>query len=782
MLVGLTIKPTATPQPTLVFEAGHEGVRMDAMASLTDGLLLLELETPQENATPEGIARVQAMVRELEVTADLDGLLNAITAQVQATTGFDRVMLYRFHDDFSGDVVAETLRAPGIASFLGLRYPASDIPVQARALYLSSWIRHIPDARYQPAPIIPSHNPRTGAPLDLSFCALRSVSPIHLEYLANMGVASSTSLSLVVGGRLWGLVACHHGEPLYLSARTRVTCELYAQLASLQLQNQLAIDLATARLSNRDMQASLIGKASRSGLMESLIGPAPSLLNLIPAAGVAVIAEGVLDVEGRTPDAHAIPALLHALDKLVTDGVFATDRFEELTGITLGNGIMGVLALAISRAPKDYVVWFLPEQVHEVRWAGDPARPDAAGPDGDRLSPRKSFEAWTQTVRGRSRPWSEVEIEAATVLRVALLELVLQHVDEVSRERMAARAHQNLLMAELDHRVKNSLATIQSMVRFSSRSATDLVSFVTSIESRLQSMAKAHNLLTDSRWQGASLRALVEDELRAHDIPGGCEIAVRGAEFALDPKTALATSMAVHELVTNAIKYGCLGDAGGRLDIAWAQEEEAGNRVLAMTWSETCTRRIEPPTRNGFGRMMLERVFANDVGGALRLDFAPDGLKCRLCIPEARLRLQIGAVEQLRTLAPSRPPVRLDGLRILVVEDAALVAEDLAAGLAAAGAKVLGPYISLPEAIATAGHEAMDLALLDVDVDGEPVWRLAGILRARRVPFILTTGFSNEIERPPEFADALIVNKPYEFGDVCDAIGAVLGRRATAAS
>ena len=134
-----------------------------------------------------------------------------------------------------------------------------------------------------------------------------------------------------------------------------------------------------------------------------------------------------------------------------------------------------------------------------------PGQSIIAGPNGDRLAPRKSFEAWSETVRDRSRPWSDVEIEAATVLRVALLELVLQRVDEVSRERMAARANQNLLMAELDHRVKNSLATIQSMVRFSSRSATDLVSFVTSIESRLQSMAKAHNLLTNSRWQGASL-------------------------------------------------------------------------------------------------------------------------------------------------------------------------------------------------------------------------------------------------------------------------------------
>ena len=180
--------------------------------------------------------------------------------------------------------------------------------------------------------------------------------------------------------------------------------------------------------------------------------------------------------------------------------------------------------------------------------------------------------------------------------------------------------------------------------------------------------------------------------------------------------------------------------------------------------------------------MMLERVFANDVGGDLRLDFAPDGMKCRLCIPEARLRQQIGAVEHVRTLGPSRPLERLDGLRILVVEDAALIAEDLAVWLTAAGATVLGPCTTLPEAIATAAREAMDLALLDVDVHGEPVWRLASMLRTRRVPFVLTTGFSDEIERPPEFADALMVNKPYEFGQLYTAIGAALGRAGAAAS
>lgn len=776
-LDSLTVQPTPLPQPRLLFEAGLTSGGVDISACLSGGLLVLELEPLAQDGGAEGVEVVQGMVRRLEDADSLERLTQAIVDQVQAVTGFDRVMLYRFQNDDSGHVIAEKRRLPSVDSFLDLHYPASDIPAQARKLYLSSWIRYIPQAAYAAAPLTPALNPKTGEPLDLSFCGLRSVSPVHLEYLANMGVAASMSLSLVVGGKLWGLVACHHGEPHFLGTRLRASCELFAQLASLQLQNRLEIDLAQARLKTRDIQTALISKASRLGLPDGLLGPEPTLLTLIPAVGVAVVAEGIVEAEGLTPDVDKMPGLLAALNTLVPEsGVFSTERFTELTGIDLGGGIVGVLALAISREPKDYVLWFLPEQVQQVRWAGDPAKPVVSGPLGDRLTPRKSFESWTQTVQGSSRPWSPVEIEAATLLRVSLLELVLRRVDQLARERNTARAHQDLLMAELDHRVKNSLATIQSMVRFSGRSAEDLVSFVTSIQNRLQSMAKTHNLLTSSRWEGASLRAIFQDELQAHTFVGGCEISVNGPDFDLEPKAALATSMVIHELATNAIKYGCLADSAGRLDIAWDLENKAAGEVLVIKWRETCSHAITPPTRQGFGRTLLERVFAKDVGGAVEIDFQADGFKGRLEIPASRVTAGRRVVKAPRV--QDKSPLqerRLDGLRVLVVEDGALVAEDLAGWLTASGASVLGPYANLDQALTAAReHGRIDLALLDVDVDGQPVWSLATEIQTQGVPFILTTGFSVEVERPPAFAGSWVINKPYEFGDLHAVIDAAI--------
>ena len=763
----LAAGPASLPQPILMFEATLGDAVVDAVAHFSDGLLLVELEPVAGEPGVESIDLVQGMVRRMEAAGDLASLSQAIAEEVQAATGFDRVMLYRFQEDDSGHVVAEARSSQTVESFLDLHYPASDIPVQARQLYVSNWIRSIADVGYRPAPLHPALNPRTGRPLDLSFTGLRSVSPIHLEYLANMGVAASMSLSIVIQGRLWGLIACHHLAPRLVSRRVRAACELFAQLASLQIQNRLEIDLATARLRTRDIHGQLVMKASREGLPTSLMGPEPNLLNLIAAPGVAVVAEGAVETQGLALDPARLAALLEWLGARMSDGVYATDRLREASGLDLGDGVAGLLALAISRDPQDYVLWLLPEQVRDVRWAGDPDKPVLSGPNGDRLTPRKSFESWTQTVRGRSRPWSPVEMEAAGQLRVSLLEFVLRRLDLLARERLENQVRQDLLMAELDHRVKNSLATIQSMVRFSSRSADDLVSFVTSVEKRLQAMAKTHNLLSRSRWEGAALRDLVEDELEAYTAAGDGQVTLRGPNVDLEPKAAMATSMALHELVTNAIKHGCLADPDGKLDVSWAAEQRPAGEWLVLHWRETCARPIAPPTRRGFGRTLLERVFPKDVDGEVSADFAVDGLKCVLELPAKRYTLRRPEPPSQRRgvhMAADGPP-GVQGMRIFVVEDAALVAEDLSESLRGAGAHVLGPYYRLAEARQVVGVP-MDLALLDVDIDGEPVWDLAASLRERGVPLILTTGYAVETQRPPEFVGLPTLTKPFDINQL----------------
>ena len=541
-------KHQVLPRPFFVIEAAFDGRPLEISAHLSGGLVILELETPAPHDGFDAIEAIQAMTARADSAPSLQALFDLVVAEVGATSGFDRVMLYRFREDDSGHVVAEHRRTDTVESFLDLHYPASDIPVQARALYCNNWIRLIPDVSYRPQPLNPPDNPLTGEPLDLSFSALRSVSPVHLEYLSNMGVAASMSLSLVVEGKLWGLIACHHNDPIYLGARIRAALELFAQLVSLQIRNRIDLALSGERIRARDVGAQMVRDMTAAGLGRLHSGR-PNLLDLIPAGGVALVVEGEITVLGQAPTLNEVRALTEWLSATMDDGVFATDHLSQQFPPAAGfqGSAAGLLALSVSRTPRDYVLWFLPELISTVTWAGEPGKPLIAGPLGDRLTPRKSFAAWVEMVQGRSRPWASVEIESATALRMAILDVVLHQLDRRARiEEGLAKDHLDLLMAELDHRVKNTLATIQAVVRFSGRNTVNIAEYAHALERRIGAMAKSHSLLTTGRWKGASLRTLIEDELSSHRPLGDASVQLKGEHFDLDPKAALAVGLVLH--------------------------------------------------------------------------------------------------------------------------------------------------------------------------------------------------------------------------------------------
>ncbi|MFL5286011.1 MAG: histidine kinase, partial [Rhodopila sp.] len=364
-------------------------------------------------------------------------------------------MVYRFLPDDSGMVIAEA-RHPDTESFLGLHYPASDIPRQARALYLKNWIRLIPDTHYTPAPMVPAVNPRDGRPLDLSYSVLRSVSPIHLEYLHNMGVAASMSLSLILGDRLWGLIACHHRTPRFLPHRLRMACELFAQVASWRLETLVAGEDFEAQLHSKRIHEELIKNISQEAdLAAGLTRQRPNLLDYIPAEGVGLWLDGAFTPLGRTPDADQVAALVAWLNRTAADGVFHTDRLplDYPPPAAFADVASGLIALSVSRTPRDYVLWFRPEVIRTVTWGGNPNKPVETGPDGARLTPRKSFAAWREAVKLHAHPWRSADIEAAKTLRLSLLEVVLQRIDQIAREREIARLKQEKLTVELDHRL-----------------------------------------------------------------------------------------------------------------------------------------------------------------------------------------------------------------------------------------------------------------------------------------------------------------------------------------
>ncbi|MFO1037338.1 MAG: GAF domain-containing protein [Geminicoccaceae bacterium] len=445
-------QPPLRPESVGRFRGGPN--LFDVLVHRADGHLIVEVE-PLRGADPaDPLALAKAVLERIQQASDLPSFYQAVADEVRGITGYDRAMVYRFHSDDSGEVVAES-RGAGVESFLGLRYPASDIPLQARTLYLQNPIRSIPDASYESAPLL-GERP-DAPPLDMSFCVLRSVSPVHREYLRNMGVVASLSLSLVVQGKLWGLIACHHSAPLFLGHRARLVAEFVAQFTSAQLEIRLATQEVGDKLRSMRIHEALVTLLSREqDMAEGLTRHNPNLLDYIAADGVALWLGGHFTSLGVTPRRASVAKLVGWLNENIQDGVFHTDRLGEICPAMADDSAVasGLMALSVSKTARDYVLWFRPEVVRTVSWAGNPNKPVEVSRHGSRLTPRRSFAAWRESVRMRSVAWRGHEIDAATMLRSSLIEVVLQRIDEVAREREKARQKQQMLSAELDLRLE----------------------------------------------------------------------------------------------------------------------------------------------------------------------------------------------------------------------------------------------------------------------------------------------------------------------------------------
>jgi len=767
---------------------------IDASVHIRDGSLVIEVEEadPTDPHAVDPLSCVQEMFDGLAGAPDLESYCGLAAVRVRDVTGYDRVMVYRFLEDDSGWVFAEAKR-DDLSPFLDLHYPASDIPKQARALYLTSRLRLIAEVNYTPSPLTPTLHPRTGRPLDMTYATLRDVSSIHREYLRNMGVDASMSISIVSEGKLWGLIACHHYTPRRLPRHLRAVCELFGSMFSLQLEARLRAEQLAARLEKRKQLNEIM--QTLAGEEDYAIGlgkQAEKLLGCVAADGLSLrlgqsggglairINDGISTV-GNTPSGEQISALTDWLTGHMTnfEGVFATDRLGEVwpPAQAFADVGSGLLAVSVSREPRDFILWFRQEAVRTVTWGGDPRKPIEIGPNGDRLTPRKSFEAWRETVRGRSAPWSNRETDAAFDLRVLLLEVVLRRIDAVARERLRASKQEQLLMAELDHRVKNTLASIQSLVSHTGRSASSLAEFVAGLERRIGSMARAHSLLTQSRWEGASISSLIHEELDAFQRNTG-EISIAGANIILAPKAALSLSLALHELATNAAKYGALSVPSGRVAVSWTIDHSGS---LDLTWREADGPLVAPPKRRGFGSTLIERALALETGGKARLSFAPTGVVCAIALPpeavqkvqsalpagDAATKVYANPAEILLSDQPRR--------RILVVEDSALILMEIEDILADLRWEVVGPASRLSEALRLARDEDFDAAVLDVNLDGEMSWEVASILKERGIPFLFSTGYDGATVLPTKFAGERIVNKPFKAIDLVKGLSAILG-------
>ena len=432
---------------------------MDMSIHTADGVLLLELEPSGRGPPVVGqdgayFSMVRETIGRLKSTRSLAEFCEVLAREARSITGLDRVMVYCFHADDSGEVMADA-RREDLPSWHGLRYPAGDIPRPAREIFKKIGVRPLPDAKGELCEMVPLLNPDTQRPLDMTHCALRGASVMYTEYLQNMGVAATLTMPILREGALWGLIACHHYTPKALPYPLRAAAEFLAQLASLEIAQAESREHLHYRNQLDAVHLAVLARAAGDGELSLAAQSPPSLLDGIQADGVAIFQRARWLTAGRVPDAQQLKPLaawLREQFQASPDGLqtYATDALGAVYPAAAGfaQRASGVLATALSRHPDSpLILWFRGEQLQTFNWAGNPhEKPTAVGPLGPRLTPRRSFDLWQEQVRGRSRPWLRVEVDAAQQLRRMVLDLVVVRADQLA----AANAELARSNAELD--------------------------------------------------------------------------------------------------------------------------------------------------------------------------------------------------------------------------------------------------------------------------------------------------------------------------------------------
>ncbi|MBX7249045.1 MAG: GAF domain-containing protein [Caulobacteraceae bacterium] len=624
---------------------GHD---LDLTRHPSGDLDLLEFE-PRESAPLSGLALLQALetvTQSLDQADSVEDLCDRAAGAFRRLTGFDRAMVYRFLDDGAGRVLGESRRAD-LPSFMNHHFPASDIPRQARALYLRNLIRVIPDAAYTPSPILARGIEPTA--IDLSDSVLRSVSPVHLEYLRNMGVAASASVSIVVDGQLWGLAALHNMEPRRMPHETRAVCRVLAGVLARRLKHFADLAEQGERGRLEAVRAAVVADLAREGgdperLADQLI----DLMDAAAADGVALSLPDRVVTLGSTPPAGAIPSLRDWSLGEARDGVFASASVSSLfpPAADYDQAAAGLLAIDLGAACDGAaaVLWFRAEQVQEVRWAGDPHKAAPADPEA-RLNPRTSFEEWKQTVRGQSRPWNNVHLEAARRLRAEIIELDrrrrLSHTAETLTAAVADRDQQleqkDFLLKEVNHRIQNNLQLVASFLSLQRRETTDPQTreHLDDAMRRMRAVGLVHRRLYASRMVEAVemdryLTELVEELIGSLGPEWRDLLSLEAESTEVPTDRAVAIGLVLTELVINVAKYAYEGRPGpvqvgfGRADgelVLTVADQGRGRSPGAV-----------PAKGGGFGTRMMMALVAQ-LGGSLSYADNNPGARAVLTAP-----------------------------------------------------------------------------------------------------------------------------------------------------
>lgn len=732
------------------------GVEYELNAHVHDAMIVLELEPTLPDPTDQVLPR--ASMNKIRDAVSLAQLLHTMADETRAITGFDRVMIYRFDADWNGEVVAEAKRED-LGTFLGLHYPAADIPPQARRLYALNPIRLIPDATYDPVPLVPEINPITDAPLDLSHVGVRSVSPVHCEYLANMGVRASMSISLMVRGELWGLVACHHHSTRWVPGSVRTTCEMLATTMAAAIPHAQSRDLervsAKVEAALLQLEADI---AEGTPPAEAVVRHESVVRQAANADGLVVVTPTATETFGLAPGEVEIAKLVRLLrDRFGEDGVFETHEIRTtLPDLALGE-LAGLLAVELGSGERELLLLFRSEQRSTVTWGGSPNKQLSVVDGKPRLSPEGSFDLWQQTIEGKAIPWSPSMLAVFASLRQRVLVRLSKRSAELVRlneQLRAATQAQDEFLATLSHELRNPLNAIVGWSR--------LLRDGNVPEERLQhSIGIIHRnaevqlqLIEDLLDVSRIINGKMQVEPTVLDVQEPVSAAVDTVRTAADAKNikiqTLSGSTArirgdrdrlqqvFWNLLSNAVKFS---PKGGRIRVFIGHEdssvvvrvEDRGVGIAAEDLPHLFDRFQQVGAgkegHSGLGLgLSIVRGIVELHGGTVVAESAGLGLGAAFAVRLPAASVDGAAETTDRKLVPEAAPPSLHRKRVLVVDDEPDAVELLQMILEEADADVTGVTTVL-EAIDALSNDEFSVVVSDIGMPAGGGWAVAKHVR-----------------------------------------------------
>ncbi|MEO0371338.1 MAG: HWE histidine kinase domain-containing protein, partial [Pseudomonadota bacterium] len=745
------------------------GHTVDASAFTSDGLHILELERSAsiEFDGEEAFRLTQILLDQIKTHTEPQALFRDVASILKFMTGYDRVMVCQFDAEFNGTIVAEERRSK-MEPYDGLRFPHWDVPAQARAIMAKLPLRIIQDVDQELTPL-KSALPEA-APLDLTLAAGRGTSEEHMQYLRNMGAKATMTLSIKVDDRLWGMISFHHRRPRVPPSKMREVLISFIGVFSVKLKS-LEDQAALAHINKIDTaKLDILAELETERLDQyALLRLGPLLFDAMNAAGVAMMQGSHTLSYGHVPKQAVMEKIASHAKKTPGDIVEFDSLKQAFPDIAQDlNGCAGVLALSLS--PGRIFCVFRDEIVRTIKWAGKPERRWETYDGAERLAPRSSFSVYLEKIEGHCAPWSAQDLNFMTRLWPIM--------NAVERNRLLQKSQRSLqiMVDELNHRVRNILALVRSVSRQSRRRYGSLESYSAALESRIQALAASHEVSTGSNLASVSIAHLINRETAPFMKKEAVRVA--GDDPHIRSDIAPIFSLVIHELTTNAVKYGALSMETGRVAITVSQGAEG----VQVRWEESGGPPVSEPQDRGFGSALIENAVPHELNGHAELNFETSGVRALVVLPMDVIDANPATpqdiprrADPIRIVTPQALPGQKPAGTVLLVEDNFIIAQEMVDQLSDFGFEHIFKASNSEDAIGFLEDEKPILAILDVNLGaGQTSFPIAQRLRELDVPFAFATGYGETAQIGPHMRHAPKLLKPVTTTELQDAVAILL--------